>query len=126
MIKDLHDGFVVAHSLNRNNSIGLITKTLKLAKHKEMVTDGLTLHSDQGTQYTTQAYHALISEYNITPSMSGRGNCWDNAVMENFCGNLKEEASRQFHNPTFEEVKQIIDEYIYFYNFERYHLNKTG
>jgi putative transposase len=121
-IKDLHDGFIVAHHFTRNNSLELVMKTLKKAKQKEMVTDGLILHSDQGTQYTSHAYYALTKEYNITPSMSRRGNCWDNAVMENFFGHLKEEAIRQVHNPTFEEVNQIIDDYIYFYNHERLQL----
>ena len=60
-----------------------------------MVTDGLILHSDQGHQYTSQAYHVLTQQYNITPSMSRRANCWDNAPMENFFGHLKEEALRQ-------------------------------
>ena len=121
-IKDLHDGFIVAHHFTRNNSLELVLKTLKQAKEKEVVTDGLILHSDQGTQYTSHAYYALTKEYNITPSMSRRGNCWDNAVMENFFGHLKEEALRQFPNPTFEEAHQMIDDYIYFYNHERIQL----
>jgi len=83
-IKDLYDGFIVAHVFDQTNSIALVTQTLKQAKQKEKVTDGLILHSDQGTQYTSLAYLVLTGEYNITPSMSQRGNCWDNAPMENF------------------------------------------
>ena len=122
-IKDLYDGFIVAHACDPNNSIGLVTRTVRQAKQKEKVTDGLTLHSDQGTQYTSQAYHdVLTKEYNITPSMSRRGNCWDNAPMENFFGHLKEEYLRQFKQTTFKETEQLIDEYIYFYNYERIQL----
>jgi len=121
-IKDLYDGFIVAHVFDRNNSIVLVTRTLKQAKQKEKVTDGLILHSDQGTQYTSQAYHVLLGEYNITPSMSRRGNCWDNAPMENFFGHLKQEYLRQFKQPPFKEMEQLIDEYIYFYNYERIQL----
>jgi transposase InsO family protein len=99
-----------------------VTQTLKRAQQKEKVTDGLILHSDQGTQYTSQAYHVLVGEYNITPSMSRRGNCWDNAPMENFFGHLKEEYLRQFKKTTFKETEQLIDEYIYFYNYERIQL----
>ena len=96
---------------------------MQQAKQKEKVTNGLILHSDQGTQYTSQAYHdVLIKEYNITPSMSRRGNCWDNAPMENFFGHLKEEYLRQFKQTTFKETKQLIDEYIHFYNYERIQL----
>ena len=54
--------------------------------------------------------------------MSRRGNCWDNAPMENFFGQLKEEYLRQFKKPTFEEAQQLIDEYVYLYNYERIQL----
>ena len=122
VIKDLHDGFIVAHNFTKQNSLGLVANTLKKAIQKEVVTDGLILHSDQGYQYSSQVYFALTREYNISPSMSRRGNCWDNAPMENFFGHLKEEAMRQFPNPTFEEAKQVIDNYIHFYNYERIQL----
>jgi len=122
LIKDLHDGFIVAHCLTRQNSHELVMRTVKLARQKEMVTDGLILHSDQGTQYTSQPYHVLTNEYNITPSMSRRGNCWDNAPMENFFGHLKEEYLRHFKKTTFKDTEQLIDEYIYFYNYERIQL----
>ncbi len=121
-IKDLYDNFIVAHQFGRENSVALIQQNLRKAKQKEKVTDGLILHSDQGQQYTSQAYHVLTAEYNITPSMSRRGNCWDNAPMENFFGHLKEEALRQYKSPSFEEAQHIIDDYICFYNYERIQL----
>jgi putative transposase len=121
-IKDLFGGFIVAYRMSLSNSVALVTKTLQLAQQNEKVTDGLTLHSDQGHQYTSHAYHVLTQQYNITPSMSRRGNCWDNAPMENFFGHLKEEALRYIKTPTFEEAKLIIDEYIYFFNYERIQL----
>jgi len=121
-IKDLYDNFIVAHQFARENSVALVQQTLRKAKQKEKVTDGLVLHSDQGQQYTSQAYFVLTAEYNISPSMSRRGNCWDNAPMENFFGHLKEEALRQYRNLTFEEAHHIIDDYICFYNYERIQL----
>lgn len=125
-LQDLYDGFIVGYGCDQNNSIGLVTRTVRQAKQKEKVTDGLILHSDQGAQYTSQAYHdVLIGEYHITPSMSRRGNCWDNAPMENFFAHLKEEYLRQFKKTTFQETEQLINEYIYFYNYERIQL-KTG
>ena len=65
-IKDLYDGFIVAHVFDQANSIALVTQTLKRAKQKEKVTDGLGLHSDQRTQYTSQTYHVLVGKYNLT------------------------------------------------------------
>jgi putative transposase len=121
-IKDLFDGFIVAHQFGRSNSIGLVTGTLKLARQKERVVDELVLHSDQGYQYSSHPYHVLTSASGITPSMSRRGNCWDNAPMENFFGHLKEEAIGRYKDLTFQEARQIIDEYIYFFNYERIQL----
>jgi putative transposase len=122
-IKDLFDGFIVASVFAKNNTIELVTKTVHQAKQREKVTNGLILHSDQGHQYTSQAYHDVLTQaYNITPSMSRRANCWDNAPMENFFGHLKEEYLRHFKNPTFEDAQQLIEEYIHFYNYERIQL----
>jgi transposase InsO family protein len=121
-VKDLFDGFIVAHQFSHNNSIHLVTATIKLAQQKEKIVDKLILHSDQGYQYGSHSYHILTAASGITPSMSRRGNCWDNAPMENFFGHLKEEAMRQYKTPTFQEAQQIIDEYIYFFNYERIQL----
>ena len=121
-IKDLYGGYIVAHRMSLSNSVALVTRTLELAHDKEKVTDGLILHSDQGQQYTSHAYYALTQQYSMTPSMSRRGNCWDNAPMENFFGHLKEEALRHIPIPSFEEAKQIVDEYISFFNYERIQL----
>ena len=72
VIKDLYDGFIVASAFDRNNSIAFVINTLRKAKQKEKVTDGLVLHSDQGHQYTSQAYHNdLTHECNITPPCRG-------------------------------------------------------
>jgi len=95
---------------------------LKQAKQREKVSEGLILHSDQGLQYTSHPYHTLVNEYHITASMSRRGNCWDNAPMENFFGHLKEEYLRHFKKPTFKEAEQLINEYVAFYNYERIQL----
>ena len=122
IIKDLYDGFIVGHVVHDRNSIALVTQTLKQAKEKEKVTAGLILHSDQGTQYTSQAYHVLTAQYNITPSMSRRGNCWDNAPAENFFSHLKEEYLRQHAQPTLAQAQHLVAEYIHFYNYERIQL----
>lgn len=121
-IQDLFDGFIVAHEVGTENSVGLVLNTLKQAKQKEQISDSLLLHSDQGYQYTSPAYHFLTQDYAITPSMSRRANCWDNAVIENFFGHLKEEALRHVRNPSLTCLKQMIDEYVYFYNYERIQL----
>lgn len=122
VIKDLFDSFIVAHYMSRNNSIGLVTGTLRRAQQREPDLKGLLLHSDQGTVYRSHAYHVLLKGWDITPSMSRRGNCWDNAPMENFFSHLKEEALRPSPTPTFEQAQQIVEEYIHFFNYERIQL----
>ncbi len=121
-IKDLYDGFIVAHRVERRQTQALVTNTLKMALAKEKVTDGTLLHSDQGHQYCSHAYYVLTKSYNMIASMSRKGNCWDNASMENFFGHLKEECLRQYQKLSFQEVKHVVDEYINFYNYERIQL----
>jgi len=121
-IKDLFDGFIVAHEVGYDNSPALVIRTLKKALLTEKIKEGMILHSDQGFQYSALSYHSIIQENLIRPSMSRRGNCWDNAVIESFYGHLKEESLRHYRKPTFKQLKQIIDDYIQFYNYERIQL----
>ncbi len=121
-IKDLYDGFIVAHQFDAQNSVDLVQRTIRQAWHNAALPAGVLLHSDQGHQYRGPAYHVLVRDLEIVPSMSRRGNCWDNAPMENFFSHLKEEALRHYKNPSMAEARQLIDEYIHFYNYERIQL----
>ena len=126
IIRDLFDNSVVAHKTGTSQSVNLVLDTIRLAMQKEKkVAAELQLHSDQGSQYTSQAYFDLTKEYGITPSMSRRGNCYDNAMAENFFSILKTECIYRHQAATFEEAKTLIDNYIYFYNHHRIQL-KTG
>jgi transposase InsO family protein len=122
VIKDLYDGFIIAHHTSLNNSVELVTRTLQIAKEKEVVTDGLALHSDHGDQYCSLPYYLLVQQYNFTPSMSRRGNCLDNAPIENFFSHLKEEAIYQVKLKTIQQAREVIADYIDFYNYERIQL----
>ncbi|SHK27285.1 IS3 family transposase, partial [Desulforamulus aeronauticus] len=73
-------------------------------------------------QYTSQAYFDLTQRYGITPSMSRRGNPYDNALAENFFSFLKTECISRQRVQTFEQAQLLIDDYIHFYNFERFQL----
>jgi transposase InsO family protein len=119
MIRDLYDNSIVAYKTGSEQNVRLILNTIKAAKRKEKVTAELQLHSDQGFQYTSQAYFRLTKRYGITPSMSRRGNPYDNALAENFFSILKTECIYRTKIATFAEARQLIDEYIYFYNNQR-------
>lgn len=120
MIRDLYDNFVVAYHTGTEQTINLVTETIKKAKKE--VADGLLLHSDQGFQYTSSAYNTLTKEYAILPSMSRAGNPIDNAMAENFFSILKTECIKPHKPNTFEEAKEMIGEYMNFYNYERIQL----
>lgn len=122
IIKDLHDGFVVHYETGTEQTVGLVTNTIRNALKKESVADGLSLHSDQGGQYTSTAYFNLSQEYGITPSMSRRGNCFDNACAENFFGTLKAECIYRNKLSTYEDARIRIDDYVQFYNYDRIQL----
>ncbi len=122
MIRDLFDNSIVAYNTGTEQSINLVLRTIREAKAKEAVTAELYLHSDQGFQYTSQAYFTLIKKYGITPSMSRRGNCYDNAPAENFFSILKTECIRRHKPKTFDQARLLIDNYIFFYNHERIQL----
>lgn len=127
MIRDLYDNSIVVYKTGTQQTVNLVLDTIRLAikQEKKRVAAELQLHSDQGFQYTSQAYFKLTKQYGITPSMSRRGNPYDNAMAENFFSILKTECIYRHKPATFSEANEMIDRYIYFYNHERIQY-KTG
>ena len=127
MIRDLYDNSIVAYKTGTQQTVNLVLDTIRLAmkQEKKRVAAELRLHSDQGFQYTSQAYFNLTQAYGITPSMSRRGNPYDNAMAENFFSIIKTECIYRRKPATFSEANEMIDSYIHFYNHERIQL-KTG
>ena len=122
VIRDLFDNSIVAYKTGTEQNVNLVLSTIREAKKKEKVTAELQLHSDQGFQYTSQAYFKLTQSYGIIPSMSRRGNLYDNAMAENFFSILKTECIYRMKLQTFDEARLVIDEYINFYNNQRIQL----
>ena len=120
MIRDLFDNSIVAYKTGTQQTVNLVLDTIRLAmkREKKRVAAELHLHSDQGFQYTSQAYFNLTQEYGITPSMSRRGNPYDNAMAENFfsilkteCIYLKKQYLEEYRNPVeaFRKIDQTTD-----------------
>ena len=124
-VLDLCGKMVLSYKIGTDMTTSLVTDTIRDAKQKEKVTGGLALHSDQGSQYTSQAYFDLIKAYHILPSMSSPGCPYDNSSMENFFGTLKSECLSRMKFSCKSEVEQAVDEYVHFYNFERINM-KNG
>lgn len=120
MIRDLYDNSIVACKTGAQQTVNLVLDTIHLAmkKEKKKVAAALQLHSDQGFQYTSQAYFTLTQAYGITPSRSNKGNPYDNAMAENFFSILKPECIYRHKPAIFSEANEIIDRYIHFYNYE--------
>ena len=116
VIRDLYDNSIVAHHIAKDMTVKLVLDTINKAMQKETVTAELQLHSDQGAQYVSHEYFTLTQSYGITPSMSRRGNPYDNAMAENFFSILKTECIHRAKIAGYEEANLLISEYINFYN----------
>ena len=118
-ILDMYNNEIVSYSISTSPNFNQTREMLDGLINKLPTNSKPILHSDQGWQYQMKEYQRILKENNITQSMSRKGNCLDNSVMENFFGILKTE---MFFGEKFESVNTFIDklkEYIYYYNNER-------
>lgn len=123
VVLDLFSKKVVGWSLSATPDTNLVLAALNQAVILRQITPtrGLLFHSDQGCQYTSHAYQNRLSELQIKASMSRKGNCWDNAVMERFFRSLKTESISRDRYQTQEEMTWAVTKYIHFYNTKRIH-----
>jgi putative transposase len=122
VLLDLNSRAVIGWNTDSFMDENLITTTLDKALKQRKPTGELILHSDRGSQYAGQRYRDMLSENNITQSMSSKGNCYDNAPVESFFSTLKRELVYRQSYKTREEAKQSLFEYIeVFYNRQRRH-----
>lgn len=119
-IMDLYNNEVITYQVSDTQNTQLVLDTLEKACRKRN-TAGTILHSDQGAQYTSHAFQVAAKEKGIITSMSRKGNCFDNAVIESFHSSLK---SEEFY--TLERVRltnaivlQKVEDYMYYYNYIR-------
>lgn len=121
-IMDLYSRKIIGWSLRERLTKELVIGALDMAVKQRNLPPDLLLHSDRGSQYASELYQLHLLKYGILCSMSGKGNCWDNAVMESFYRTLKVELIYQNKYETRREAQRDIFEYIeIFYNRERLH-----
>jgi putative transposase len=119
---DLCSRKVVGWSMADHMRTDLVADALGMALARRSPGEGLLHHSDRGVQYASDDYQRLLWESGIECSMSGKGDCWDNAVVESFWGTLKTELVHHEHYETREEARASIFEYVeVFYNRQRLH-----
>lgn len=119
---DLCSRRIVGWSMADHMQTDLVADALTMALARRLPPAGLLHHSDRGMQYASDDYQCLLGKHQIQVSMSGKGDCWDNAVMESFWSTLKTELVHHEHYKTREQARQSIFEYIeVFYNRKRLH-----
>ena len=118
-ILDLHGSYLISYTISDRPILSMVTTMLD--KAFESIPDGtdLILHSDQGWQYQHKAYQQMLRKKGIRQSMSRKGNCLDNAVMENFFGLLKSELLYLQEFESMEHFKQELVDYLEYYNNRR-------
>lgn len=124
VIKDIATGEALSWEVSRNIGLEFVIKTITRLGGAEFP-EGALIHSDQGFHYTAPAYIEKVKQLGITQSMSRKANCIDNAAMESFFGHCKDELDFK-ECLTFEELKKAVDDYMHYYNNDRYQwgLNK--
>lgn len=114
------------YSLSERPVMEMVNSMLRDAFSKLSPEDTPLLHSDQGWQYRIAGYQAKLNAQGVTQSMSRKGNCLDNAVMENFFGTLKSECFYLNQFSSLAELRKAIEDYIQYYNNERISLKLQG
>ncbi len=107
MIRDLYDKNIVAYKTASRQTVNLVLDTIRLVMRKEEAAAEVQFHSDQGFQYTSQSYFKPTQSYGITPSMSRKGNPYDNAMAEYFFSILKTNCSSRHKPRTLQEANEL-------------------
>jgi putative transposase len=125
-IIELFNGEIISYSLSESPNFKQVSDMLNRAFRKIKVNTNLILHSDQGWQYQMKKYQSMLKEKGVIQSMSRKGNCLDNAVIENFFGIIKSELFYLNKYDDVDELKKDIKDYIRYYNNDRIKLNLKG
>lgn len=120
-IMDLYSRRVISYDIGKRMTSDLVIDTLTRAFLLEDPEEGLVIHSDQGSQYSSNEYSKLVKKLGLVQSMSRRGNCYDNAVIESFHASLKKEMVYVEGLLSIRHMKAMVFDYIEFYNKERRH-----
>ena len=122
MLIDLYSRLVVGWSLSNRNDVVLVVQALKLANRWRRPQPGLIRHTDRGVPYASRTYKNLLRSFDMVPSMSAKGDCWDNAVAESFFATLEFELLDQTPMVDLNTAKREVGEFIeLLYNRQRAH-----
>jgi len=121
VVMDLFSRQIVGWASDKHMQSNLTIDALAMAYWRRKPCKGLLHHSDRGIQYACTDYQDRLKQYNMTPSMSRKGDCWDNAPVERFFGSLKTERLESYRFGSRKDAQIEILDYITYYNFDRLH-----
>lgn len=121
VVIDLFSRKILAYKVASKNSTQLTKSTFMIAYSDRSPKDGLLFHSDNGSNYTTQAFSECLQKYNIQHSFSQKGNPYDNSVCESFFSNMKQEELYRTNYHAEKELRNSIGNYMHYYNLSRPH-----
>lgn len=125
-ILDMFDGGIISYTISTCPNLQMVISMLKKAFKKWSQLDGLIMHSDQGWHYQHGMYQEMLKDHGITQSMSRKGNCSDNAMMENFFALMKNELLYANKFESIREFQGALRQYIDWYNNKRIKLRLKG
>ena len=125
-ILDLYNGEIISYSISSSPDLKMVITMLNKAFRKVKDTKGMIMHSDQGWHYQHMRYQQTLKEHGIIQSMSRKGNCLDNSMMENFFGLMKTELLYLHDWSSVDEFEKELRSYIHYYNHDRIKLRLKG
>jgi putative transposase len=125
-ILDMFNGEIISYSISFSPDLKMVVSMLNNALNRVKDTDGLIIHSDQGWHYQHLKYQQILKNHGVIQSMSRKGNCLDNAIMENFFGLMKNELLYLQKWDSIDQFKKALRTYIRYYNNDRIKLRLKG
>ena len=123
---DMYNGEIVTYTITDHPDLHMVTDMMSQALREINIPEGCMIHSDQGWHYQHRQYQKLLKDNGIIQSMSRKGNCLDNAMMENFFGIMKSELLYLYNWDSMEQFKSALREYVDYYNNKRIKLRLNG
>lgn len=123
---DMYNGEIITYTITDRPDLHMVTDMMDKALREITIPERCMIHSDQGWHYQHKSYQKLLKDNGITQSMSRKGNCLDNAMMENFFGLMKNELLYLHKWDSMEQFKEALREYVDYYNNKRIKLRLNG
>ena len=121
VVMDLYSRKIIGWTIDKRMTVDLVERSMQMAITLRQPEGSVIFHTERGSQYTSSCFQKLLDKNNLIPSMSGKGACLDNDVVERFFGSLKNQWLLNVYHLTRERMKKDVEDYIRYYNGIRLH-----